>query len=121
MEYLKSIFNEALQRKGELSGDPASKKVPNPLTYPKASEPFSIELFKHPTTEYRGCPLWSWNTKLEKGQLLRQIDNYEAMGLGGFHMHVRTGLDTEYMGTEFMDLVRDCVEYAESKNMMACL
>lgn len=121
MEYLRSIFNEALQRRGDLSGDSASKKTPNPLTYPKASEPFSIELFKHPTTEYRGCPLWSWNTKLEKGQLLRQIDNYEAMGLGGFHMHVRTGLDTEYMGTEFMDLVRDCVEYAESKNMMACL
>jgi hypothetical protein len=121
MEYLKSIFSDATQRQALSSGDLALKKTPNPLTYPKASEPFNSQLFKNPTTEYRGCPLWSWNTKLEKGQMLRQIDNYEAMGLGGFHMHVRTGLDTEYMGDEFMDIVRACVEYAESKNMMACL
>ena len=36
-------------------------------------------------------------------------------------MHVRVGLDTEYMGEEFMDMVRICVEYAEGKNMLACL
>ena len=27
------------------------------------------------------------------------------MGLGGFHIHVRTGLDTPYLGEEFMDYV----------------
>jgi hypothetical protein len=121
MEYLRSLFNEHLQGRAEVSDKSTLNRAPNPLTYPKASEPFSSELFKSPTTEYRGCPLWSWNTKLDKAAMLRQIDNYEAMGLGGFHMHVRTGLDTEYMGTEFMDIVRACVEYAESKNMMACL
>jgi hypothetical protein len=52
---------------------------------------------------------------------LRQIDNYHAMGLGGFTIHVRVGLDTEYMGTEFMDRVRDCAEYAQSKGMLCCL
>jgi acetone carboxylase gamma subunit len=31
------------------------------------------------------------------------------------------GLDTEYMGSEFMDMVRACVDYAESKKMLACL
>ena len=36
-------------------------------------------------------------------------------------MHVRVGLDTGYMSKEFMDIVRSCVEYAESKNMLACL
>lgn len=36
-------------------------------------------------------------------------------------MHVRTGLDTEYMGEEFMDIVKSCVDYAEEKNMLACL
>ena len=41
--------------------------------------------------------------------------------MGGFHMHVRTGLDTEYMGDEFMSIVRSCVEYAEKKEMLACL
>ncbi|KXH66682.1 glycoside hydrolase family 2 [Colletotrichum salicis] len=97
------------------------EETANPLTYPKAAKPFSQDLFKNPTSEYRGCPLWSWNTKLEKEKLLRQIDHLSEMGMGGFHMHVRTGLDTEYMGPEFMDRVRDCVEYAESKGMLACL
>jgi hypothetical protein len=36
-------------------------------------------------------------------------------------MHVRTGLDTEYMGSEFMDMIRACVDYAEKRNMLACL
>jgi len=34
---------------------------------------------------------------------------------------VRVGLDTEYLGSEFMDMVRACVDYAEKKNMLACL
>lgn len=36
-------------------------------------------------------------------------------------MHSRTGLDTAYMGEEFMDIVKSCVDYAEQKNMLACL
>jgi len=94
---------------------------PNPLAYPKSQEPFSDELFQHPTAEYRGCPLWAWNSKLDKNKMLRQIDCFEEMGMGGFHMHVRTGLDTDYMGSEFMEIVRACVDYAESKGMLACL
>ena len=109
---------KALQAKASASND---TKAANPLSYPKSALPFSKELFKNPTSEYRGCPFWAWNNKLDKDQLLRQIDNFADMGMGGFHMHVRTGLDTEYMGEEFMDIVRSCVEYAERKKMLACL
>jgi hypothetical protein len=38
-----------------------------------------------------------------------------------WQIHVRVGLDTEYLGPEFMDMVRACVDYAEKKNMLACL
>ncbi|KAH8883750.1 hypothetical protein GQ53DRAFT_731961 [Thozetella sp. PMI_491] len=93
----------------------------NPLTYPKSDEPFNEELFRNPTAEYRGCPFWAWNTKLNKEQLRRQIDVFEAMGLGGFHIHSRVGLDTEYLGAEFLNLVEFCVDYAESKGMLAAL
>ncbi|KAK0102625.1 hypothetical protein ONS95_006231 [Cadophora gregata] len=120
MDYLNTIVNAAHGQPEVADNLDLVKKV-NPLTYPKSSEPFSKKLFKNPTSEYRGCPLWAWNTKLEKEQLKRQIDNFADMGLGGFHMHVRTGLDTEYLGSEFMDIVLSCVEYAESKNMLACL
>ena len=41
------------------------------------------------------------------------------MGLGGFHMHSRTGMATEYLGSEFMELISACVEKAEKEN--ACM
>ena len=66
-------------------------------------------------------PFWAWNNKLNKEQLLRQVDVFAEMGLGGFHMHSRTGLDTEYMGDKFMDMISACVEAAEKKGLYACL
>jgi len=36
-------------------------------------------------------------------------------------MHSRTGLDTEYLGPEFMDMISACVDRAEEKNLLACL
>ena len=81
----------------------------------------SKELFEAPTSEYRGTPFWAWNCKLEKDELLRQIDVFNEMGLGGFHMHVRTGLENEYLSDEYMGLVKACVEHAKDTKMLAWL
>jgi hypothetical protein len=89
--------------------------------FPQSRAAFSDTLFAKPTSEYRGTPLWSWNTKLDLDQLLRQIDHLEEMGFGGFHMHSRVGLDTEYLGEEYMNMVRKCVERAKDKGMLAWL
>lgn len=78
-------------------------------------------LFKNPTCEYRATPFWAWNCKLEKAELERQIDVFKKMGFGGFHMHSRNGLETPYMGEEFMTLVRACVDKAEKEKMLAWL
>ncbi|KAA8577103.1 hypothetical protein EYC84_007107 [Monilinia fructicola] len=123
MDYMSipSFIGKALQGRSQPKDRNISQNTPNPLSYPKSSLPYDPQLFKSPSSEYRGCPFWAWNTKLNKDQLLRQIDYFAEMGLGGFHMHVRTGLDTEYMGTEFMDMIRACVDYAGSKSMLACL
>lgn len=92
------------------------------MFYPKNSaEKLSLELFKNPTSEYRGAPFWAWNCKLEREELLRQIDIFKQMGLGGFHMHVRTGLETEYLSDEFMDCIKACVKKAKDNNMLAYL
>ena len=75
--------------------------------YPKnTSVDLDPELFRNPTAEYRGTPFWSWNCKLDVGQLERQIDVLREMGFGGFHMHSRTGLETDYLGDEFMAAVK---------------
>ena len=92
------------------------------MLYPKNQEiTLSKELFQNPTSEYRGTPFWAWNGKLSKEELLRQIHIFKKMGLGGFHMHVRTGMDTPYLNDEFMDFVKFCVDVAEKEEMLAWL
>lgn len=92
------------------------------MLYKQNQQPeLSDELFQNPTSEYRGVPFWSWNTKLTKETLLKQVDIFKEMGMGGFHMHCRTGMDTPYLSDEFMDDVKATVAKAKENNMLACL
>lgn len=77
--------------------------------------------FKNPGARFRGKPFWSWNCKLEKEKMLNQIPFFKEMGMGGFTIHCRTGLDTEYLGKEFMEIVKACVKRAQKLGMEACL
>lgn len=79
------------------------------------------EIFANPGSAYRGAPFWAWNDRLDPETLREQIDVFQQMGMGGFHMHVRIGLDTPYMGKEFMDSVQLCVEEAKARGMKAYL
>ena len=85
-----------------------------------ASPQLSDELFRNPTREYRGTPFWSWNCELDEKELLRQIDELKEMGFGGFHMHCRAGMATEYLSEEFMRLIKSCVKKAKKEDMLAC-
>lgn len=90
--------------------------------YPKnASADLDLGLFADPTSEYRATPFWSWNNKLDKDQLCRQIEILKKMGMGGFHMHPRTGLATEYLSEEFLGIVKACCQKAEREQMLAWL
>ena len=84
-------------------------------------EKMTPELFKNPPAVYRGTPFWAWNGELNEEELVRQIDMFQKMGLGGFHMHSRTGLSKTYLSEEYMDLVRLCCDEAEKRNMLAWL
>ena len=90
--------------------------------YPKnRSQALDPALFASPTSEYRGTPFWSWNNKLNEAQLLRQIDYFKEMGMGGYHIHCRTGLDTPYLGEEFLRIVKACTEKGKSEAMLTWL
>ena len=92
------------------------------MLYKKKNEKsLTKELFKNPTSEYRGAPFWAWNCKLEKDELLRQIEVFKEMGLGGYHMHVRTGMATEYLSDEFLALIKACVEKGKEEGMYSYL
>ena len=79
------------------------------------------ELFQNPTSEYRGTPFWAWNCKLDKEMLLKQIGQIKEMGMGGVHIHCRIGLATEYLGKEFMGIVKECNEKLKEENMLCWL
>ena len=86
-----------------------------------AAKTLSEELFRTPTKAFRGTPFWSFNCKLEKDELLWQIGELKKMGFGGFHMHARSGLDTPYLGDEYMALIRACCDKATDEDMLAWL
>jgi len=92
------------------------------MLYPRnAGHELSDELFLNPTAEYRGAPFWSWNTRLSEELVLPQIDQFQEMGMGGFHIHCRSGLATEYLSDEFMGLIRACNERAKQRSMLCWL
>ena len=76
---------------------------------------------ENPEAKYLGKPFWSWNGDLRKEELLRQIEVMKEMGFGGFFMHSRTGLITEYMGEKWFSLIRACAEYGNKLEMEAWL
>jgi len=92
------------------------------MLYPQNDQPqLSSELFANPTSEYRGTPFWAWNGRLDDETLARQIGMLRTMGMGGFHMHVRTGMDSPYLDEGFLSHVRFCVEKARRDGMLAWL
>ena len=79
------------------------------------------EGFRNPGCEFRGAPFWAWNGKLEPEELRRQIRLMKDMGLGGFFMHSRVGLDTAYLSPEWFDCVNACIDEAKKLGMNAWL
>ena len=86
-------------------------------TSPKLDE----SLFKNPTAGYRGIPFWSWNCRVTEELIDSQLDCFKKMGFGGVDIHPRTGLDTEYLGDEYMRLVRYTVRRCKEKGLFCWL
>lgn len=69
--------------------------------------------------DYKPIPFWSWNDKLEKNKLIKQIRWMKHNGFGGFFMHARGGLDTEYLGKEWFECIKACCMEAKKLGMSA--
>lgn len=88
-------------------------------------EPIDIDAlrreFAQPPLSLRGAPFWSWNDRLQPEELARQLRDMKAHGMGGFFMHSREGLETPYMGPEWMACIRETVRAAREEGMGAWL
>ncbi len=72
-------------------------------------------------SRFRGVPFWAWNGRLEPGELRHQIRIMKAMGLGGFFMHSRIGLETPYLSDEWFECIDTCIDEAKKTGMEAWL
>ncbi len=77
--------------------------------------------FLSPGAADRGKPFWSWNGELRGGELARQAHIMKEMGFGGYFMHSRTGLITEYLGDEWFERINEVADAAEKDGMEAWL
>ncbi len=61
----------------------------------------------------RLIPFWSWNGELDEEKLCKQIEWMKENGFGGFFMHARSGLTTEYMGKKWFSCIKACAQKAK--------
>ena len=67
--------------------------------------------------EYAPVPFWSWNNKIEIEECKRQIRQMKKVGFGGFIIHARAGLKTEYLSEDWFSCVEACIEEAKKQDM----
>lgn len=78
-----------------------------------------LNYVKAHSDEFGSIPFWSWNDKLDPEILIKQIDDMKKIGMKGFFMHARSGLETEYLSDEWYDCIKACVEHAKKLDMQA--
>ena len=67
----------------------------------------------------KSIPFWSWNNALDEGELVKQIEDMHAAGIGGFIMHARTGLKDEYLSEKWFSCIEACLKKAKELDMNA--
>lgn len=79
------------------------------------------EQFKNPDNVYRGTPFWAWNCQLTKADVDLILGDLKKMGMGGAHLHSRTGMSLPYLAPEFMEMVRYAHEKCGEQEMLTWL
>lgn len=67
--------------------------------------------------KYKPIAFWAWNGALQYERLKSQIDEMRENGVGGYFMHARAGLRTEYMSKEWMHCIKTCALYGKQEDM----
>ena len=78
-----------------------------------------IKEIRDSAEEFSSLPFWSWNDKLDPNELRRQIRDMKRLNMGGFFMHARGGLITEYMSDEWFECINACIDEAGKLGMQA--
>ena len=77
------------------------------------------DFLKNPPKKYRPAPFWSWNERLTVDSTTEQVELMEKAGLGGFFMHARGGLQTDYLKDDWFDNIKAASQKANETGMLA--
>lgn len=77
----------------------------------------SYEKFINPPNEYRSFPFYSINDSMNTREITRQIHGFKNAGLGGFYMHSRDGLITEFLGKDWWTMMDAAVKTAQESGL----
>lgn len=78
---------------------------------------FNYPSFLNPPNEYRPHPFYSLNDQLQAEELRRQIKDFKQAGFGGFYLHSRGGLLTDYLGREWWEMMDAAVDAANEAGL----
>ena len=76
-----------------------------------------IDQLKGNLRDYGCVPFWSLNGLLSKHELGKQILAMKEAGIGGYILHARKGLKTEYLSEEWFDAIGFCLDKARQLGM----
>jgi len=76
-----------------------------------------ISIFSDPPSAYRSAPFWVWNKDVSKEDIDRTLHDFKKRGFGGVFLHPRYGLMTEYLSTNWFDLVKYSRDVAKELDM----
>ena len=72
-----------------------------------------VNIFSNPTPEFRSVPLWVWHEVVTKEKIDLKLAEFKDKGFGGFFVHPRYGLITEYLSDDWYELFGYTLEVAE--------
>ena len=92
------------------------KAQPAKGTYEKTMD---YRKFVDPPMEYRSFPFYSINDSLDAEEIKVQVGDFAKVGFGGFYLHSRDGLLTEFLGNEWWAIMNAAVDAAQESGIQA--
>jgi len=70
---------------------------------------------------YRPVNFWGWNDEINGEMIKTQVSSFKSAGIGGFFIHSREGLKTEYLSEEWMKNVNIAIKKAKNSGLKCWL
>ncbi|MBS0001064.1 MAG: hypothetical protein KFF73_18920 [Cyclobacteriaceae bacterium] len=76
-----------------------------------------IKGFKNPPIDYSTIPFWVWNDQVTRKKINDQLLSFKNNGIHQVFIHPRPGLITEYLSTEWFELIAYAVQKGKELDM----